>query len=179
MLFNLSLSTCLVFKKSLNSMGLLQQGSGVQGGLGMKHHAGASLQLGYGIGGLLSSLWRSALPLISKAAKSTVAAASKFGKSEIGQTLKEGLKESLVSAAAESASDLISGRSPRETLGTHLEDARGKIATAIKSAAAQRNKKSDSAGFGKKPTKRAKKPKKSKASKRLKRDEFDLLNDSE
>ena len=102
-------------------MVLLQRGSGgAPGGL-RKWHSGARVQQGYGLLGTLGSFFSKALPYFSKAAKSTAAAASRFGKSQLGQELKS----SLISAAGDSAISLLEGRSPTETLGTHLEDARG------------------------------------------------------
>ena len=57
---------------------------------------GAAIQRGHG---LLSSIFSKVMPFLGRAAKTTVQAAKRFGKSKIGNELKD----TLISAAADSA----------------------------------------------------------------------------
>ena len=110
---------------SANKVPMMQVGNGA-----MAYFHGAPVQRGYGLGGLLSGLWRSAVPLLKRGAKAVGKTLLSSGMDVAGDVLSgKNLKTSVKSRAKEATDQLTNQAVKRVQNTLSRQNGRGKKST--------------------------------------------------
>lgn len=100
----------------------------------MNFHAGARYQRGRGLGSLFGGLMRGFMPLLSRG----VSATKSFLSSPVGQSIKNTLADSGMSAVKNLTADLLEGKDFKTSASDQISDAKKKLASTLRGSGRKR-----------------------------------------